>query len=370
MSSSAIDDVTGEVIGPGEPSAMAPRGEGRFKLGVAGYDLWPHAINFCHVLKDADFVEIAAVWDDEPAHRARLVEITGAVGYASLDDFCQSSIDGAVITARTSERCAITKALAAAGKHVLSDKPMCMNAAEALAMIAACREAGVVLMGGYNFHYWKTWQLMKRIMASGELGTPFHLYCAYNTGMIRRSEWEETLDSDWTDPTATPGGGWLTHGDHAVDLTRWLFETEFVEVLADMRTLRYPRYQVEDYGVAHYLLENGGTALLASDAISPEARLDVTVACERGGMSYSMRPEPRLKVWGAPSLGAGSVEYALPEHWVDALGGLVRDFVTVVQTGSTPGVSAIDNLRVMEAVDATYQSAREGRRVAIHRHAV
>lgn len=369
MSTRVIDDVTGEVIAPGASTPAAPRA-GRFRLGVAGYDLWPHAINFCHALKDADFVEIAAVWDDEPAHLARLVEITGARGYDSLDAFCRSEIEGAVITARTSERAAITKDLAAAGKHVLSDKPMCMNAAEALAMIAACQEAGVFLMGGYNFRHWKTWRLMKRIMASGELGKPFHLYCAYNTGMIRRSEWEDTLLSDWTDPAATPGGGWLTHGDHAVDLTRWLFETELIEVLADMRTLRYPEYEVEDYGVAHYLLDNGGTALIASDAISPEARLDVAVACERGGMSYSLRPEPRLKVWGAPSLGASIVEYALPEHWVDALGELVRDFVTVLRTGSAPAVSAVDNLRVMEVIDATYESARAGKRVAIHQHAV
>src|SRR5687767_917083 len=105
MSSRVIDDVTGEVIAPGAATGPVPApGEGRFKLGVAGYDLWPHAINFCHALKDADFVEIAAVWDDEPAHLARLVEITGAKGYDSLEEFCRSEIGGAVITARTSER--------------------------------------------------------------------------------------------------------------------------------------------------------------------------------------------------------------------------------------------------------------------------
>jgi len=50
-----------------------------------------------------------------------------------------------------------------------------------------------------------------------------------------RNEWEETFDSYWTDPTTTPGGGWFTHGDHPIDLTRWLFGVEFTEVLADMR---------------------------------------------------------------------------------------------------------------------------------------
>src|SRR5215213_2965878 len=365
MSANAVrfDDVTGERIG-GDTASASSEGSG-FRLGFAGYDLWPHAINFCNSLQGVDFLTISAVWDDEPEHLARLVELTGARGYSSLEEFANSEIDGAVITARTSLRCEITKALAAGGKHVLSDKPMCMSAAEGMKMIRACRDAGVLLMGGYNFRYWHTWNLMKRIVDTGDLDKPFHLYCAYNTGSIRKSEWEDTLLSDWTEPAATPGGGWLTHGDHPIDLTRWLFDVEFVEVLADMRKLRYPEFDVEDYGVAHYLLSNGGTALIASDAISDQIRLDIVIAFEKGGISYSIRPEPKMKVWGVPSLGAEFVEYSVPEHWVDALREMTRGFVTAIQTNTTPACTEIDNLRVMEVVDATYQSAREGRTVQI-----
>ena len=365
-----FDDVTGEQIGGGGGTVKSSSNEGTFRLGVAGYDLWPHAINFCESLRDVDFLNITAVWDDEPRHLERLVELTGAKGYSSLEEFANSDIQGAVITARTSLRREITKALAAGGKHVLSDKPMCMSAAEGMEMIRACRDAGVLLMGGYNFRMWHTWNLIKRIVDTGELGKPFHLYCAYNTGSIRKSEWEDTLLSDWTDPAATPGGGWLTHGDHPIDLTRWLFGVEFVEVLADMRKLRYPQFDVEDYGVAHYLLSNGGTALIASDAISDQIRLDIVIAFENGGISYSIRPEPKMRVWGAPSLGADFVEYAVPEHWVDALLELTRAFVTAIETNTPPPVTDIDNLRVMEVVDATYQSAREGRLVKIQRQAI
>jgi myo-inositol 2-dehydrogenase/D-chiro-inositol 1-dehydrogenase len=259
----------------------------------------------------------------------------------------------------------IAVSLAAAGKHVLSDKPMAMTTDECLAIVRACREAGVVLMGGYNFRYWKTWQLMKRVMETGELGTPLHLYCAYNTGMIRRSEWEDTYDSDWTAAAATPGGGWLTHGDHPIDLTRWLFGAEFTEVLADMRKLRYPQYDVEDYGVAHFLLNNGATVVIHSDAVSPMIRLDVEVICQRGGMSYRIKPEPRLKVWGAPSLGADIAEYAVPEHWVDALREMTRAFVRAVETKTPPPITGEDNLRVIEVAEAAYRSSREGKRLPI-----
>ena len=73
-----IDDVTGERVNSDTPVASPSSNDGAFRLGIAGYDLWPHAINFCHSLKDADFTRITAVWDDEPEHLARLVELTGA----------------------------------------------------------------------------------------------------------------------------------------------------------------------------------------------------------------------------------------------------------------------------------------------------
>ncbi len=364
-----FDELTGQTVGADAPPAVAARGgpDARFRIGIAGYDLWPHAVAFCRALQDVHFCRISAVWDEDPRKLARLVELTGATGHQDLAAFCGSDVQGAIVTVRTNRRAQVATALAAAGKHVLSDKPMAMDAVECLAIIRACRRAGVTLMGGYNFRYWKVWPLMKRIIASGELGPPVHLYCAYNTGMVKRSEWEATFDSYWTDPATTPGGGWFTHGDHAVDLTRWLFGCEFTEVLADMRTLRYPQFAVEDYGVAHFLLDNGATALIHSDAIAPTARIDVEVICQKGGLSYKLVPEARLLVWGAPSLGADVIDYAIRDNWVDALGEMTRAFVRACETGTPAPITGEDNLRVMEVAAAAYRSAREERRVKIER---
>ena len=84
-------------------------------------------------------------------------------------------------------------------------------------------------------------------------------------------------------------------------------------------------------------------------------------------MAFTLRPDPVLKVWGAPSLGGDVVQYVIRENWIDALGELARSFAQTITTGAPERITAIDNVRVMEVVDATYQSARDSRRVPIVR---
>lgn len=338
-----------------------------FRIGIAGYDLWPHTLAFIRVLKEADFCTIAAVWDEDPDDLQRLVQHTGATGYTDLAEFAASDIDGGILTVRTSERANVCEALAAAGKHVLADKPMAMSVADAQRMIDACDSAGVTLMSGYNFRYWKSFQLMKQIWDSGELGEPHHIYCGYPTGVPSRTEDDKSLLSWWTDTDASPGGAWFTHADHAIDFTRWLWGTEFAEVMGDMRNLRHKDWPNEDYGVAHYIMEDGATVLVHSDGISPGARsrLDLNVYGSEGGMMFSWRPKASLRVWGAPSLGSDVVEYHLDDSWDVAMGAMTRDWVEAAQNGTPPPQTGLDGLLVLEASLAAYESSAGEKRVRL-----
>ena len=340
-----------------------------FEVGIAGYDLWPHTLAFIRVLKEAEFCRIAAVWDEDPHDLELLVGHTGAPGFTDLGEFVRADIDGGILTVRTSERARVCQALAAAGKHVLADKPMAMSVAACEQMIQACQAAGVTLMSGYNFRYWKSFQRMKQIWDSGELGVAHHIYCGYPTGVPGRSEDDPALQSWWTDPTASPGGAWFTHADHAIDFARWLFEVEVAEVLADMRNLRHPEFANEDYGVAHYVLENGATLIVHSDGISPGARsrLDLNVYGTEGGMMFSWKPRASLRVWGAPSLGADSVEYHLEDSWDVAMGAMTRAWVEAALNNTEPPQTGQDGLRVIEAALAAYESSRLEKRIKLRK---
>ena len=338
-----------------------------FRIGLAGYDLWPHTLAFIRALKEVDFCRITAVWDEDPEDLDLLVGHTGAQGYTDLDAFVHSDIDGGILTVRTSERARVGQALAAAGKHVLADKPMAMSVAQCQAMIDACEKAGVKLLSGYNFRYWKSFQLMKQIWDTGELGEAHHIYCGYPTGVPSRSENDKSLLSWWSDASATPGGAWFTHADHAIDFARWVFQAEVAEVMADMRTLQYHEFDNEDYGVAHFVLDNGATMIVHSDGISPgeKSRLDLNVYGTRGGMMFSWRPRAVLRVWGAPSLGADLVEYHLEDSWDVAMGEMTRAWVESALNDTDSPMTGLDGLRVLEASLAAYESSAAEKRVKL-----
>src|SRR5436190_15765569 len=65
-----------------------------------------------------------------------------------------------------------TIAAAEAGKHVLCEKPMAMDARECDRMIAACRARGVRLGVAYYRHFYPVLARIKEILASGEIGSP------------------------------------------------------------------------------------------------------------------------------------------------------------------------------------------------------
>jgi predicted dehydrogenase len=68
--------------------------------------------------------------------------------------------------------CQVVLDVAAAGKHVVIEKPLCLNLAEADRMIAACREAGVKLMYAEELCFAPKYVRLKQLLDSGALGKP------------------------------------------------------------------------------------------------------------------------------------------------------------------------------------------------------
>ena len=112
---------------------------------------------------------------------------------------------------------------AAAGKHVLVEKPMALDAADCQAMIDACARAGVALGVGFQQRHHPVHQALRRLIASGTLGQI----------VLLRAEWHTAYGPwrNWRADAARAGSDILAAvGVHVFDLLCWLAGSDVTEV--------------------------------------------------------------------------------------------------------------------------------------------
>jgi predicted dehydrogenase len=119
-----------------------------------------------------------------------------------------------------------TIAAARAGKHVLCEKPLAMNAAEAERMVEACDAAGVVLMEAFMYRLHPSWEAVRDLVRSGRIGE-----------LRSVQSWFSYFNDDPTNirNIAEAGGGALYDiGCYTVNLSRMLFGSEPSKIQASM----------------------------------------------------------------------------------------------------------------------------------------
>ncbi len=161
-----------------------------------------------------------------------------------------------VIVATTNDRLAeITQVAVEAGKHVLVEKPAARNAQELGPVIAAARQAGVVVKVGFNHRFHPALLKAREIIDTGAIGALMFLRGRYGHGgrLGMEKEWRG-------DPSISGGGEMLDQGVHLIDLSRW-FLGEFTQVQGRIERYFWDR-AVEDNGFAMLRTDSGQVAWL------------------------------------------------------------------------------------------------------------
>jgi predicted dehydrogenase len=166
-------------------------------------------------------------------------------------------VDAVDICTPTDSHAAIAIAAARAGRHVHVEKPMALSLADADAIIAACRTAGVKLMVGQTARYQSVNRALKRAIAAGEIGRPFHVDISWSHGTFWPKGWR-----GWQIDPARSGGHLVHNGVHAFDLACWLLDDQRpLSVFAQARAVAHPALGTPDYWHAIVRFASGATAL-------------------------------------------------------------------------------------------------------------
>jgi myo-inositol 2-dehydrogenase / D-chiro-inositol 1-dehydrogenase len=355
---------------------------GERPLGVLLLSAARHQSAFAEVLSRQPGVRLVAVADEAdlvPWVREANQKLAAQWGLPYLEDvdaaLAMPDVDLVTIGSEYARHAPLTLKVLRAGKHVLLDKqPMAMSDEEGDAVLAAAGEAaarGIKL--GYIHHVVNPTVLRaKRAIDRGEIGEPRAVFVSgvvtYGPGddpnTDPTSRWGKGLHPRWWN-----GGELIHHGAYAIGVARYLMGSEITSV----------------YGVtgAHFNRihrENGSEDLVTLSLGFANGGVGTLVIARPPNVSHPSYADEFVNVIG--TRGAITADWEKPSFLLcDSAAGLGRremygradttelailDFLTAVQTGREPLQGAEDGLMETRVLWAGYQSAREGRVVALN----
>lgn len=319
------------------------------RIGMLSYAHEGHAASYAACLSRLPGVTIPAVADDDEArgrgHAGRL----GADFMADYRDLlARDDIDGVVVCSENARHHEMVVAAAAAGKHVLCEKPLATTRDDALAMIAACRDHGVKLQIAFPMRFSPPAVALRAAVRDGVVGTPLMVQ-ATNPGR---------MPPGWfSDPGLAGGGAAMDHTVHVADMLRWIFEREITTVYAEIDTRIHPGLPTDDVAVLMLGLDGGISASL--DSSWARARtwpiwggVTMDVIGDRGVLSLNAFNQ------NVQLFDDRAGRYSLIPFAPSGDPALVQAFVDAIRNDTAPPVTGEDGLRALEVALCAYESAR------------
>lgn len=328
------------------------------KIGILSF-AHHHAEAYIQNLRAIPGVEMIGLADEDRERGQRFATQFDAHPFESYEALLAEKPDGVVVCSENNKHRPLVEMAAAAGVHVLSEKPLATRLDDARAIVEACNRAGVTLMTAFPLRFSTPLREVKAWLDAGDLG---QVYCfnATNQGELPRHyrEW-------FVDEQLAGGGAVMDHTVHLVDIMRWYMKSEVVEVYAQTnRIFHADSVDVETGGLLMLTFANGVFASIDCSWSKPPyyptwGGLGFEMVTDRGAVlvdAYKQyltiyRHDLRRPVWG---------------HWgSDTNQAMLNEFVAAIREDRPSTVTGMDGYRAVEVALAAYQSVDTGQPVRL-----
>jgi predicted dehydrogenase len=314
---------------------------------IAGH----HLTGYLQVPAEAN---VCAVADIDTDRAKRIGERVGAQVFADYADMIEAcDLDAVDICLPHHLHKDAIIAAAAAGKHILCEKPLCVTLEEADAVTEAVRKAGVTLMCAHNQLFLPTVAKAKEMIGEGRLGK---IRAARTTDMFVLEIDAERMG--WRAKRATSGGGELIDtGYHPTYLLLHLVASEPVEVVAMLTKHRLTFIEGED--TAHVLVRFAGDAI---GSIVTGWAYELPGSTERfsvSGDEGSLWSDGKTLLH-KPRGGETSVIQESGPEPPDTYALEVIDFIGRLRDGRRPLNTEVEGVNVLKVILGAYESAERG----------
>lgn len=301
--------------------------------------------------------------------RERAVQAAEKYGIRVYEDYREllknAALQAVIICTHSGNHLEPTLAAAAAGKHVLVEKPLEVSLDRAAQMIEACNRAGIVMAGVFQNRFSPDFMRLKAAVTAGDLGklTLGNAYIKWyrSPEYYSSSEWKGTLAGDG-------GAALINQGIHTIDLLLDIMG-DVDSVFGKVRTVRH-HIEGEDLGVALLSFRNGALGTIeGSTAIQPgyPERLEVygekgSVILEAGKIVHWDLPEQQTPppAAAAPQTSGAADPMAIGHQLHKAQ---IADFVQAIQENRPPLVNGEQAKKALELILKIYESSRTGQEV-------
>ena len=345
----------------------------RVKIGVIGAGGIANGAHLPGYSQIPEHCEVVALCDIDPvALKTTAEKYHIKTTFSDYDKMLEmEEIEGISVCTPNYVHHPATMAALKAGKHVLCEKPIAMNAIEGKEMVDLAKKQGKFIQIGYNSRFAPTNQTLKKFIEAGELGEIY--YARAQSLRIRGIPgW-----GVFGDKSKQGGGPLIDIGVHILDLCLWLMShpkptrvsgvtyQKFGrrgDVVGFMGQWDYKNFTVEDFASALIRFENGATVVLEAAFvanISKEVH-NLTLCGTEGGAETSPFTIIKEK-YGS----VGSYEPKVPNSNINTYHAEMKSFVECIRDNKSPLVTGEHGLMVAQIMDAIYKSADEGREVEV-----
>ncbi|MFV0246306.1 MAG: Gfo/Idh/MocA family protein [Qingshengfaniella sp.] len=324
----------------------------RYAVVGAGWIAQEAFLPAMHQVPNARTAALVSGSPDTAETLARFHDIPRIVSYTDYDQLLAGdTIDAVYIALPNSLHADFAIRAAQAGKHVLVEKPLAIDATQCQAMIAAAEQTGVHLMTAYRLHHEPgTLDLLARI-AAGEIGIP--RLCTAVFSFLLGDGNHRLSARHW-------GGPLQDVGVYCLNAMRHVFGAEPQDVSAVVSDGGgNPRYRDVPESIAVTLRFPGGALgqFIASFGASDQDFYMVT------GTKGSLRLDPGFRFETATVLEqrTGLTRQRHPQPHSDHFGAMIRYFSDCIQNQTAPRLTGAEGLADVSIMRAIEQAALSGR---------
>ena len=237
------------------------------------------------------------------------------------------------------------KKSAEARKHILCEKPLCLNAGEAEEAIAYAEKKGVKLMEAFMYKFHPLWVHVKDIVRTNQIGKITYLHTSFSYNNPSRTNIRNIKEYG--------GGAMMDIGCYAVSVPRFILDSEPVKVVSLIS--EHPEFGTDMLSTA--IMDFGGARATFSVGTTSEPHQRVEITGTAGKISipvpFNTFVDVKSSITITNNIGTRAVEFKPADQY-----GIMFDaFADAVIRDKEVPVSIDDAIKNQKVVDAVFRSA-------------